>query len=341
MSNTEETRRISDAAERSEPKERPARKLEDAILTEMAERKLEVFLKQHTMKEIAALNPELKEDILKEALIEVFKDEADQETFTQSPIITSGDGLLYERIIRDVGATSALLEANVPSGPSLADSLRPLEPLRPVDPRRPPSLGDRVVPVRPTVLLSVRTRLLDVGQTMPIYATPFPNIMSPAIDWNSSNPAVASISEYREYSIFHPLLGVVYILLPLPPGEGLIHARSVGTTIISAQSQETGAIGAVEITVQIFPKSLTVEPEWKFVYPGRPLQLTATISPANATDKSVTWLSTHPEIASVTDTGLVTAHQNVYSIPGVFVSIITQTNLGGITVVSRLYNPPN
>ena len=40
---------------------------------------------------------------------------------------------------------------------------------------------------------------------------------------------------------------------------------------------------------------------------GNTLQLTATVSPSNATDKSVTWTSSNSTVASVSPTGLVTA----------------------------------
>ncbi|MDE6001654.1 MAG: Ig-like domain-containing protein, partial [Clostridia bacterium] len=39
---------------------------------------------------------------------------------------------------------------------------------------------------------------------------------------------------------------------------------------------------------------------------GKTKQLTATVSPENATDKSVTWISSNPEVASVSSAGLVT-----------------------------------
>lgn len=41
---------------------------------------------------------------------------------------------------------------------------------------------------------------------------------------------------------------------------------------------------------------------------GKTLQLTATVSPSNATDKTVTWASSNSTVASVTPTGLVTAN---------------------------------
>ena len=337
--------------EAAEPREKYERRLGDAMLKEMAERKLEIFLKQHSMKEIAELNPELKEDILKEALIEVFKDEADQEAFSRSPIITSSDGLEYERTLRGFDPTSSLIEQYVRPGASLADMVVPLEPYRPLDPAKPglegltvaEALGDRIRPplwppaIRPGVQLSVSSRLLEQGQTMSIYASPYPNVSNKAVDWNSSNYNVASVSQLKEYSFWHHLVGEIKMVVPLPPGEGLIKARSVGTATISAQSHENGATGAVDIEVQIFPKSMTIETEWDYTLGGRPNQFTAIVLPTNATDKSVTWESTHPEIASITDTGVLMVHHYMLENIGYWsVSIIARTNVGGITAVSRI-----
>ncbi|WP_260425455.1 Ig-like domain-containing protein, partial [Tannerella forsythia] len=39
------------------------------------------------------------------------------------------------------------------------------------------------------------------------------------------------------------------------------------------------------------------------------VQLTATVAPSNATDKSLTWTSDNPQVASVDATGLVTIHK--------------------------------
>jgi len=40
---------------------------------------------------------------------------------------------------------------------------------------------------------------------------------------------------------------------------------------------------------------------------GQEYQFTATVAPANATDSSVTWRSSNPAVATVSDTGLVSA----------------------------------
>ena len=53
---------------------------------------------------------------------------------------------------------------------------------------------------------------------------------------------------------------------------------------------------------------------------GETKQLVASIGPANATDRAVTWESTDPSVASVDGSGLVTARSAGV---GVFVTVIT------------------
>ena len=42
---------------------------------------------------------------------------------------------------------------------------------------------------------------------------------------------------------------------------------------------------------------------------GQTLQLNATVYPENTTNKTVTWISSDPEVASVDQNGLVTVHK--------------------------------
>lgn len=53
-------------------------------------------------------------------------------------------------------------------------------------------------------------------------------------------------------------------------------------------------------------ESITLNKTEGYVYSGIPLQLKATISPENASDKTLTWTSSNPNCASVSNTGLVT-----------------------------------
>lgn len=56
----------------------------------------------------------------------------------------------------------------------------------------------------------------------------------------------------------------------------------------------------------VHPTGVTVTPATASVEEGKTIQLTASVQPATATDRTVTWTSDHSEIASVSDTGLVT-----------------------------------
>ena len=61
------------------------------------------------------------------------------------------------------------------------------------------------------------------------------------------------------------------------------------------------------ISVIITPTSVTLDHQSETLDIGDTLQLTATVLPANAQDKSITWLSDDEDVASVDSSGLVTA----------------------------------
>ena len=52
---------------------------------------------------------------------------------------------------------------------------------------------------------------------------------------------------------------------------------------------------------------VTLSPASKVLAPGDSVQLTATVAPEDATDKSVMWSSSKASVATVSDAGLVTA----------------------------------
>lgn len=60
--------------------------------------------------------------------------------------------------------------------------------------------------------------------------------------------------------------------------------------------------------LKIAPKKVTVSNKKpRVLYSGEQIKLNATVSPSNATDKKITWISSNPYIASVDNSGLVTA----------------------------------
>lgn len=70
---------------------------------------------------------------------------------------------------------------------------------------------------------------------------------------------------------------------------------------------ESSKSNVVEFTTgSVAVESITLNAATKSIAKGATFQLTATIAPNNTTNKTVTWTSNKPEIASVSDTGLIT-----------------------------------
>lgn len=109
------------------------------------------------------------------------------------------------------------------------------------------------------------------------------------ITWASSNNAVASVDVY-----------------------GNVTANSVGEAIVTATSTDGSKVVA-ECRVTVVPtpvEGIAIEANGSTTLKAlQTVQLTATITPETATDKSVSWLSSNSEIASVDENGLVTAKQ--------------------------------
>ncbi len=102
------------------------------------------------------------------------------------------------------------------------------------------------------------------------------------ITWNSSNTGVATVDQ-----------------------SGNVTAKANGTTTITATTQN-GKSASCTVTVTTAITSLTVSPTSKTLKTGETVQLTATVTPADATEK-VQWTSSNTDVATVNDTGLVTA----------------------------------
>lgn len=62
-----------------------------------------------------------------------------------------------------------------------------------------------------------------------------------------------------------------------------------------------------EPTPVVHVTGVTLDQDSASLEPEETLQLTATVAPSDATDKSVTWTSSDNEVATVSSTGLVTA----------------------------------
>ena len=135
-----------------------------------------------------------------------------------------------------------------------------------------------------SISLSHTDVALQSGEEFQLLSTVLPEAAAnnPLI-WNSSDPAIASVDS-----------------------NGLVRAVSVGEATISASFANVAT--SCVITVEPTPISgLSLSQTSVNLKVTEEFQLTATIYPETTTDKTVTWSSSNPEVATVDATGKVTA----------------------------------
>lgn len=157
------------------------------------------------------------------------------------------------------------------------------------------------------VQLDLTNIQLDIGKTQQLTATVIPtNATNKAVTWKSSNDSLATVSS-----------------------TGLVTCLAAGNVTITVTTTDGGysATCAVKVVVPVIAVTgVTIDNgSTADVDVGDTLQLTATVAPANATDKAVTWDTSNPDAATVSATGLVTGTGN-----GTAVVTVT-THDGGFT----------
>jgi uncharacterized protein YjdB len=142
------------------------------------------------------------------------------------------------------------------------------------------------IPVTGITLLPA-SLTFSVGSSQQLASTIAPaNASNKNLSWTSDNTAVATVSS-----------------------SGIVTAVSVGTATITVTTEDGGktATTAITTTNQIFVSSITVSPTTATITMGNQQQLTATILPANASNKNITWTSSNTSVATVNSLGLVTS----------------------------------
>ncbi|GHV68219.1 hypothetical protein FACS1894199_15110 [Bacteroidia bacterium] len=137
------------------------------------------------------------------------------------------------------------------------------------------------------VSLNQTTTTLVAGSTETLTATLTPsNATNQNITWSSSNTAVAAVST-----------------------SGVVTAVAVGAATITATTTDGGFTANCAVTVNPVPvTSVSLNKTATTVYGiGNTESLTATVLPANAANKNVTWVSSNTAVAVVSTSGLVTA----------------------------------
>lgn len=165
------------------------------------------------------------------------------------------------------------------------------------------------------VTVSQDSATLEVGSGISLTASVIPpDATDRVITWSSSNAGVASVS------------------------GGYVLAVSDGKATITASAG--GKSASCEVTVlprNVEPTGVSFDQTEITIYVGNTLQLSATVSPSDATDKSLSWSSSDTAVAQVSDSGLVTAVA-----PGsATVTVSTINGISASVTVSVLINGQN
>lgn len=157
-----------------------------------------------------------------------------------------------------------------------------------------------------SVSLSSMELTLTEGENASLVFTINPsNASIKDVTWESSSTSVATVSQ-----------------------SGRVDAVSEGTTLITVTTEDGNKTASCAVTVKakVIPVTgISLNKTTLSMNEGDVQVLTATVSPSNATDKSVTWSSSNTSVATVSSSGVVTA-----KIAG-SATIMVTTNDGGKT----------
>ena len=154
-----------------------------------------------------------------------------------------------------------------------------------------------------SITLNTTQATLKVNEQQTLVATVLPvKTTDKSVRWSSSDESIVSVDNY-----------------------GKITAKSVGDAIITAvTSNGLPATCNVNVTLNVVAVTdVSIEPASLTMHIGENKSLNATITPSNATNKSLVWSSSLISVASVDQYGTVTA-------TGIGNAIITATSANGL-----------
>ena len=129
------------------------------------------------------------------------------------------------------------------------------------------------------VKLSKSKVIIEKGKTLTLKATVTPSDLSDkSVTWKSSNTKVATVSS-----------------------TGKVKGVKTGSATITCTSNATGMSATCEVTVG----KVNLDKSEAVILKGTTLKLTPSVYPTTLEDKSVTWESSDPKIATVTSAGKV------------------------------------
>lgn len=135
-----------------------------------------------------------------------------------------------------------------------------------------------------SIVLDKDSETVELGSTVQLEATVNPsNTTYKDITWTTMDDAIASVDE-----------------------NGVVTAKGVGTTVITATAV-SGVTAECTITVKITPAKVALNKTEVELLEGKTTTLSATVTPDNATDKTVKWTSDNTAVATVDENGNITA----------------------------------
>jgi len=135
-----------------------------------------------------------------------------------------------------------------------------------------------------SVSVNISNVALRVNQTVQIVATVLPtNAPNKTVTWSSSNTNVARVSN-----------------------TGVITGVGNGNAIVTTRTQDGNKVATVNVTVTTPVTNITLNISSVSLVPGATRQITATVIPTTASNKTVTWSSSNSSIAKVGNHGLIT-----------------------------------
>ena len=169
---------------------------------------------------------------------------------------------------------------------------------------------EREIEIKPLLVSSINLNLtnlsLNIGGSVSLYATVTPtNATNPAVTWSSSDEKVLTVD------------------------NGEVLAVGVGKAVITATTTDGSELSAnCNITVKpILATDLSLSNNSLTIEEGGTDIIIATVSPANATTKTLLWTSSNEKVAAVSD-GVVTA-------VGQGVAIITAATTDGTNLSAQ------
>ena len=169
-----------------------------------------------------------------------------------------------------------------------------------------------------SVDLNKTSNEMTVGDTFQLTATVYPkDATNQKISWSSSDEKVATVDK-----------------------DGLVTAKSYGKAAITVTTADGGYTRSCNITVSpIAVTGITLNKKAITVGVAESFTLVPTITPENATDKSVTWTSSKPAVATVKD-GVITGVSEgtaiviAKTVDGAKTASCTVTVKGGATTIA-------